>query len=454
MRIRMSPGRGAYRAVTTALMIAGAADAYAATIGYEVTAGVGQSDNIRRTEDNEQSDTIANAALQFSLDQRSERVDADVIAKLAYNDYFDDSFDSELLGNFVGDANFDLVHDRLDWVLNDNYGQVLTDPFAPPTPDTRENLNYLSTGPQLKLPVGSKTIFTGGARYLLTNYQDSPLDWSGFAGNAGAARAVSSSSSVGVNLNYQTVSYDVEALNADYDQTEAFATYDAKGARTTVKLDLGYTSIDRDSTGSKENGPLMRAELIRRVGTRSLVELHAGQQFANSGTVFSAQQTSGGIGLDAVPGRQTSEPFRDRYASLAWSVTGTRTRLSLSGSWRDQKYESQQSLDHSLADFAVNVSRDLSPVIALNVSASTSKGSFETSNSDYSDFAGRLGLQWHLSRFLVTNLSVDYTDRASDVVGGDYSETRIWLTFGYRYGEPRVSMRAPEFAGDRQNRGT
>ena len=31
----------------------------------------------------------------------------------------------------------------------DNFGQVLDDPFQPATPDNRENINYLTTGPDL-----------------------------------------------------------------------------------------------------------------------------------------------------------------------------------------------------------------------------------------------------------------------------------------------------------------
>ena len=431
------------------LATAGINDPRAATVDYEVTAGAGQSDNIRRTEDNEQSETIASAGLQFSLDQRSARVDADVVADVAYNDYLEDTFDSEFLGNVAADVKFGLVHDRLDWQLSDYFGQVLTDPFAPPTPETRENLNYLSTGPDLRLPVGSKSLVTAGAHYLKTNYEDSPFDWSGFAANAGLARQVSALSTLGVNLNYQTVDYDVEQLEADYKQSEAFATYGAEGARTNLKLDLGYTFLDRDVSDEREDGLLVRADVSRRIGTRSLLAFQAGQQFGNSANSFSSQQTAGGIGLDAVPGRQTAEPFRDRYVSFDWTATGSRTRISVGGSWRDQKYDSQRTLDQTLAGLRTDVSRDLTPALMLDVGVSGFQGSFETPGRDYDELSGHLGLQWRLSRYIVTNLSLDYFDRSSDAIGGDYSETRLWLTIGYRHGVPRTTMRDPEFAVDR-----
>ena len=449
MKRRPSFERAPDCALAAALVIAGIQPALAQDIALEVNAGAGQSDNIRRAASDEQSETIGSLGVKFSLDHRSSRLDADVVANLAYHDYLENTYDGELLGNFAGSSTFGIVDERLDWVLTDNFGQVLTDPFAPPTPETRENLNFLSTGPELQLPIGSQTVVNAGARYMLADFQDSPFDLNGVSASLGVARLISASSSVGFNAKAEQFDYDVQALNADYDQTEAFASFAAQGVRTNLDVDLGYSSIDRDAAEQKEDGLLARIDASRRVGTRSVLDLRLGQEFANSATSFASRQSGASIGLETIPGRQTAQPSRDRYVTLGWSTSGTRTRFGVSGDWREQAYSSQSGLDQTLTSLSANASRDLSPTVSIDVGVGSGRGSFDQPGGDYEELRGSLRLEWRHSRRFLTQLSFDYLDRSSDAAVGDFSESRIWLTFGYRHGVPRAGMRGPEFASDR-----
>src|SRR5688572_18555996 len=85
----------------------------AATTSYGLGAGVGQSDNIARTSTNEQSETQASAGLDFSIAETGGRLRGTAAADLAFIDYLDDTFDSEVLGNFNGLGSFDLIPERL-----------------------------------------------------------------------------------------------------------------------------------------------------------------------------------------------------------------------------------------------------------------------------------------------------------------------------------------------------
>jgi hypothetical protein len=152
-----NPLRHRIQALVMPFVCFGAIGAVAADLGYEVNVGVAHSDNIARTETNTINEEIATGGIMFSLSQVSPRLSADLVGNFAYHDYLDNTYESELFGNFVGSARFQIIPERFSWMLTDNFGEVLSDPFQPATPDNRENINYLMTGPDLTLAFGSQT---------------------------------------------------------------------------------------------------------------------------------------------------------------------------------------------------------------------------------------------------------------------------------------------------------
>lgn len=445
---RISPHMLAWRAsASLALSTLAVSGASAANLAYEATTGVGHSDNIRRTSVDQEGEDIAMAGLQFSLDQRSARLDTDLIGDFAYYDYLNGTFDSEVLGNFAGNARLALVPERLVWVFADNFGQVLNDPFTPATPDNRENINYFTTGPDATLAFGSQMRLQVGARYALTTYEDSPFDSETKSGEISLSRLLSSASSVGLHGRVQDVEYDEIALNADYTLNEAFLRYDADGARTFLTLELGYTKIDRDTLARSEDGLLMRLDVSRRLSASSTGNLSAGREFSSTGASFAATQSAGGVSLETAPGRQSILPFTHDYASLGWTFSRNRTGLSLSGSWNEQSYE-VPLLDQTLTSLSTSVRRDLSSATTLLLQAAYLRGQFKQPGSDYDEITAGVSFSWQLGRHVLLNLTYDRADRDSDLADGGYTENRYWLSIGYRYGVPRATPVPPQFAVD------
>lgn len=445
----ISPHALAWRAAASlALSTLAVSGASAANLAYEVTGGAGHSDNIRRTSVDQVDEDIARAGLQFSLDQRSPRLQTDLIGDFAYYDYLDDTFDSELLGNFAGNARVALVPERLLWVFADNFGQVLNDPFTPATPENRENINYFTTGPDVTFAFGSQTRLQLGARYALTTYEDSPFDSESKGGEIGLSRLLSGATSLGLHGRVQDVEYDQTTLNADYTLNEVFLRYDAEGARTFLTLDLGYTKIDRDGSARSEDGLLMRLDISRRLSASSTGNLSAGREFSSTGASFAATQSGGGVSLETAPGRQSILPFTHDYATLGWTFSRDRTGLSLSGSWSEQSYEGFPLLDQTLSTLSTSLRRDLSSATSLLLEAAYLRGQFEQPGGDYDEITAGVSFSWRLGRHVLLNLTYDRADRDSDLADGGYTENRYWLSIGYRYGEPRATPLPPRFAVD------
>jgi hypothetical protein len=439
----------------------GMSDAGASDLAYELEGGVGHSDNISRLSTSEQDDTIAKAGLKFSFDQMSKRLQADLLGDLAYFEYLDDTYDSEVLGSFIGNARLGLIPERFEWVISDNYGQVLNDPFEPVTPDNRENINYFTTGPDLILAFGSRNRLTMGARYANTVYEDSPLDSQGYSGQIGFAHLMSAASSLSLNARTLQVDYDEDILdadgnilNSDYAQSEAFVSYAIAGARTHLSLDLGYTQLDRDAATDKEDGALARLNVSRRVSPASTATLTAGHEFQNSAGAFASIQGGGATsGVGAVPGRQTAQPFMNDYVTLGWNFSRVRTGFSLNASLNKQTYDDAPELDQTVTVLSAQLTRALSQRSTVALHGAYSQGDFSQSDvlatsGDYKDTNVGLNFTWRLSRAWSLNATYDYFHRSSDAAVGGYDENRYWLSIIYGRGTPRATPLAPAFAVD------
>lgn len=424
--------------------------ASAAEFDYEANLGMGHSDNIRRAPTNEEDEDIASAGLRFSFDQRSRRLQADAVGDLAYAEYLGNTYDSEVLGNFTGNARFAFVPERIEWVVTDNFGQVLSDPFLPVTPDNRQNINYFTTGPDLTLLFGSQTRLRLGGRYSLTTYEDDPFDSDSVSGQLALIRQLSSASSVSLNARYQQVSYDETALNSDYDQSDAFVRYDVTGARTHLAIDAGYSIMERDAAADSEDGLLLRLDMARRLSSSSTATLQAGREFSNAGSAFSTSQNSGIIGQQPTPGIQTAQPFTNDFATLGYNFDRNRTGFSLSASWADRAYDDGGTLDQTLTTFGAQFSRELSQRTSLTLNGSYSLGEFEVPDSDYEDLNAGVSFGWRLSQRVTLTATYGYFDRSSDRPDGEYTENRYWLSIGYGRGMPRDTLLGPSFPVDQR----
>lgn len=424
--------------------------ASAAELDYEANLGIGHSDNISRVAVNEEDEDIAAAGLRFSFNQRSRRLQADAVGDLAYAEYLGNVYDSELLGNFAGNARFAFVPERFEWIIADNFGQVLSDPFSPVTPANRQNINYFTTGPDFTLALGSRTRLRLGGRYSLTTYEDNPFDSDGVSGELALIRQLASASSVSLNARHQQVSYDEAVLNADYDQSDAFVRYEVTGARTYLAIDAGYTTMERDAATDSEDGPLLRLDVSRRLSSSSTATLLAGREFSNAGSAFSTSQNSGVIGQQPTPGIQTVQPFTNDFASLGYEFQRNRTGFSLSASWADQAYEGASALDQTLTTFDAQFSRELSQRTSLTLNASYTLGEFELPDSDYGELDAGVSFGWRLSQRVTLTAAYNHYDRSSDRPDGEYTENRYWLSIGYGRGRPRDTLLGPSFPVDQR----
>jgi hypothetical protein len=423
------------------------ANAYSADVTFGVEAGVGESDNIRRTPNNEVSETIGTVGLDFSILQNTRRVQADVSADLAYNDYLHNTYDGEVIGNFEGNVDLRIVPEHFDWIFSDNFGQVASDVFAPVTPDNRENVNYFTTGPDFTAHFSSQTGMRLSAQYSKVNYESSPLDSNRYSGSAALFHDLSAASSLSANVQSEKIDFSDAPAGSNYDKQELYGRYDLKGGRTQAGIDLGYNRLN-PSTGSDHNGWLARVDLARRASASSTFTATLGHEFSDAGNSF-RQQQGFATALDTQTGAQTPNPFTSEYVTLGWDFNRERTGFGIGLGFYDESYVDQKTLDDTRTMANAHFSRALGPALQLQVTGSYSKYDFKNTAGDYNELDASILLTWRLGRRLWLTFQYEHFDRNGDVGAGEFTENREWIRL--RYGDAANHQR-PRFTDQPQNR--
>jgi hypothetical protein len=390
--------------------------------------GGGYSDNIGRVETNENDEKIGSVGLDLSWTEQTRRLSGDATIDMSYFEYFDDTYDGEVLG--IADVNLDvaIVPERFTWVFQDSFGQVQTDPFAPITPEERENLNYFTTGPDVNLRLGSATSLRLLGRYSLSTYEESPLDSDRRTVGAALARQLSQQSEIALNAVRDQVDMDDPATN-DYDRDSIFLSYDLVGSRTELSVELGYMWLEPDG-GERDGGLLARIAMTREVSASSTIEIELGTQFMDAGEALRGAVQGGASGGGGVTA--SGDPFENQHASFSWDFQRNRTGLSLGIGWDQDRYEVQTEFDRTLVTYEGGVTRQISPTMDFGLTATLNDEDFDTTGLKSDELVFGTSLTWHAGRRISFALLAERIDRDTSDGTGEYVENRFFLTATYR----------------------
>lgn len=394
-------------------------------LGFALTSGASWSDNIGRVASDEQGGTIGRAGVQLGFNQRSRRLDTNVDVNAEYEHYFDSEFDDGVVGGVNATLNLAIVPDRFVWFFQENFGQITSDPFAADTPDNRENINYFTTGPDFIVSLGSATSLRLSGRYSDTQYEISQTDGQQSGGVLSLARRLSSTSTLSLNVEGNRFEFDDQIANTDYDRYQAYARYEIQGARTSLSVDAGYTTLDIAEQTS--DGVLARISLSRRMSPASTLTLSAGSQFSDSGNLFRDGQNAGGVSPITSNIVGTSDPFESRSGTLAYDFNRNRTSFGVSVQYGKEQYETQVALDRKVTTWGGYLSRQLSRVLDIRLFAQLEQEEFESTNFEDDELRAGAYLNWALGRMLSLRLQYDRFDRDSTSIATEYTENQASL---------------------------
>lgn len=318
------------------LFVAPAALGQNTDLDVEFNLGIGQTDNVARTATNELDETIGMVGLEFDLEHESRKLEADIRSRFSYLEYFDDTFDSELIGGFAGNAQYQFLEDRFFWDLQYNWGQQLQDNFQPARPDNRENITMVTTGPTYIQPIGDRNFIGLEASYTTLDYEFQPFDFDRGLGAVRFGREVADDTFLSLNLSTQRVEFDNSTF-APYDYQEYFIRYDLQDGRNVIIANLGHTSVE--AGGVEGDGVLFAFDWTRQITARTSLQLVAGSRYSDQGDIFqifqSSTQSVGATGNFSPLG----QPFRNNFASLGFQFDADRTSVGVNAFTSQEEYE-------------------------------------------------------------------------------------------------------------------
>ena len=253
--------------------------AVSAEIETAFEVGVGHSNNIGLGSDVTLDENIGLLGVRLGLVHESNRIEAAIRSNFEYYYYESEIFDDEIVGGLDAFIDVALVEERLRWLVQDNWGQQLLDPFLPARPDNREVINFFNTGPTLLLPVGRRHQVTIGALYSNINYETSPFDSEGVSGTLQFGREMPNDSMFSLNAAVDRTEFNNDGFSADFDRLEYFARFEITEGRNLVELDLGYTELDFET--ATDGGELARLSWTRIVSPTASFRVGLRSDYAN-----------------------------------------------------------------------------------------------------------------------------------------------------------------------------
>jgi hypothetical protein len=400
------------------------------TVNFGVTVGMGETDNVFATAAQARTQTVALAGIDFGWIRTGSMLDANVVGNFNYLDYVQGAYASELLSRFDGTTSLSLFGDHLKWFLQDDFGDGQLNPYTPATPTNLEDVNYLSTGPEVTLRPISDTVVQFGARYGLVTYQTSPFNGSRTSENVLFERLLSPNSDVGLGADAEQLRFDNQIVNSDYDRGRYYVRYDITGARTQIMAAVGETQ--NNDGGTWETTPLVQFSLTHELTQQTSFNVTGGREFTDAADAFGDIRSGAAGGIAVAPVAQTSEDYLRTYATAGLQLTGRRTTIGATAYWERDTYAIDDIFNVTRANLELSAGRQLSNVLNASIFGLITQSKYLTQGVDINTNAVGGDVTWQAGRTFSVAGRYVHNFQGASAQGLGYSSNTVFVTVTYR----------------------
>ena len=316
----------------------------AAEWGASVGSGITYSDNLQQAEDGDAAG-LATTDVTGQVIGIGDNYDVDVEAAVIWREYFDSAYDSDVLPQFRGEANWAPAPERFVWTVRDNFGQVALSPGEILQPIDRQDINVFSTGPAVTVPLGQRTNLQLAGLFSDVYYENDESDYDRLGGSVTLEREISGNQVAFIRGFTNRTEFKDDQFDS-YDVTGVYLGYEGLGARTEVSAEVGVEELH--DQGDAEQGLHLALDFDRSLGERSSASLRLLSQYSDSADVFAVDQDLQPI-LGGVTNVQVSgDPIRLDLALVQLNWDGARTSTGLYASWSNEDADSTELADREI----------------------------------------------------------------------------------------------------------
>lgn len=378
-----------------------------------------QNDNIKKTKDNPEADTVITPSFGFVYEDQGPALNASVDFEVR-NERFSSNASSNL-NLFSIDSFIDWIisPNRFIWAIEDVANTQRITAFDPASPENLQNFNVFTTGPDFIFSNGS---YEGLLKLRLGDvyYSDTGADNQRVIGSASAKRLINEYSSLGISSAISIIDYE-DAFRVDYDIGFLGATYERELPYGTFKLETGANWVTHDN-GVNENAPRGELEFEFNGGGPNELRLAASTKYSDPaleaydplysrtydvgvGTPVNANQISG----DGV--------FDSDRVEASYARSGRRMRINLLAYINNR----ESLLGASDADveeqgYNVGLSYLLRDSLSIWARYNASENDFKNKNSSVKGTATTVGLDYSISQNLKFSVGASFGEENSEVI--------------------------------------
>jgi hypothetical protein len=404
--------------------------------GWSVDVGAERSDNIARTDTDELSETTGIFGLGLNIISERPRLSTNISGDLEYRDYLDREFESEISGGLDAYVAGYFIPERFYWVLEDNYGQIALNRQVADTPGNRQQINYLSTGPEVSIPLGARTDLQLGARWTDTYLEESIEDNNATLANVSLVRQFTDVSSISLDTSASKTEFDEDQLFPEYETRQASFGYQLRAPKTTLLADVGYMKYEQKGLNPVEEEFVMAViDFSRLITRRTTLRIAGGTHPSSTGENFRRDQSIIGIGDGAEAAQAAADIFRSDDAYVSWSTVFDRSSFEFVVSARREEHEVIVELDREQYRGLLTYERRVTPNVTVDLSGGYLQEERTQTGFQFDEWFGGFELEWQLSERFSLNSRLYHSVGSSDDGSRDYTENRAYIGIRYSGGQ-------------------
>ncbi|MBW1944374.1 MAG: outer membrane beta-barrel protein [Deltaproteobacteria bacterium] len=385
---------------------------------------------------NEEEDWVNGAELDFSLTNKSKRVDTDVSGFYGYYTYAEGTEPDQGVYFLNALATIKLRPERLSWIVRDVLGEQEINSLDADTRDNRQRVNLFITGPDLNFQVNPSNAVTIGARWAKDDYEVTKADSKRNMLKAKWENKRSSQLTLSANAVGMMVDYDDDDVNGDYDFGVVYLEADTRFSKTDVVATLGAFKVDRDKADDVDDWGA-KLVLNHRKSSRTGFGWESVRKITDSTIEFLEASESGFVGGSGISGSDSSneQGSRDlyrltRHAAYA-DYEGSSILADVSLYWEERDYEEEGLFDYDEWGVGVSFSSEITAGWRGRLSTSYTNTDNTGIKRTDKDWTADIAVDHALSRYTGFSIYTGYNNRDSDDSGSEYREWIMGATIGY-----------------------
>lgn len=415
-----------------ALLALAIAPAFAADTWFGASIGYEHSDNIANSENDAESESILLPRLDGTVISRGGRADGAASFYVAQARYQNETFDDEMLYNLLTSWDFELLENRLYWILDDLALREVVDTRDTSIESNRTDQNYLVTGPRLEFgSTPRRTLWLSG---LYSNYwygDEAGIDSERFTALAGIDHRLSRITTLTLWGERTDVQFTEDGAS-DFERDEFALALNRELDRNQWLVEVGYNRIRPDRAVNGESveydGPMGRFRWRQHWTRRTYTLIHFTSILSDAGYQAIDEALRGGVELDQ---NITTDIFRSNAGGIVLHRGGDIWSFDLGARAEREIYESEP-LDQDIRAFEIRLGRLMAPNTTMSLRASSSQRDYRWLDRRDNNLQARWRIDHAFSPRWFGAIAARRMWRNSNEPGADFEETVVSVEFGLR----------------------